>query len=155
MRGRRREGGRDLGPPLGSGESGGEAVWACACLRPEEVGPTRRACGAEAEGEEELAHPGAILGRGGEGEAPPRRAAGPALGAGGPLHRRASANSGALGGGDVRLLFTKQALGRRVQSRTAQGTRGPGGLPALSGGHFPGSLRRRSLAACRPRPGEA
>lgn len=68
-------GARDRGPPLGSGESGGEAVWACACLRPEEVGPTRRACGAEAKGEEELAHPGAILGRGGEGEAPPRRGA--------------------------------------------------------------------------------
>lgn len=59
-----------------------------------------------------------------------RRAAGPALGAGGPLRCRASANSGARGGGDVRLLFTKQALGRRERSRAAQGTRGPGGLPA-------------------------
>ena len=75
MRGRRRAGGRDLGRPLGSEESGGKPCRACASLRPEEVGPTRRACGAEAEGEEELAHPGAILGRGGEGEAPPRRGA--------------------------------------------------------------------------------
>lgn len=69
-----RGGGRDLSPPLGSGD-GGKPCWACASLRPKEVGPTSRACGAEADGEEELAHPGAILSHGGEGEAPLRRGA--------------------------------------------------------------------------------
>lgn len=62
-----------LGPPLGSGASGGQPRRAGASLRPEEVGPARRVCGAEVEGEEELAHPGGIGGRGGEGEAPRSR----------------------------------------------------------------------------------
>lgn len=67
--GGRREGraGGALGPPLGSGESGGQP------RGPEEVGPARRPCGVEVGGEEELAHPGGILGRGGEGEAPRSR----------------------------------------------------------------------------------
>lgn len=129
MRGRRREGrARGWGLDLGSYESGGKPCRACASLWPEEVGPARRACGAEAEGEEELAHTARSSAE--AGRARRLRAAGPALGAGGRLRCRASANSGARGGGDVRRLFTKQALGRRVRSRVARGTRGPGGLPA-------------------------
>lgn len=49
-----------------AGESGGKPYWACMSLWPEEVGPTLRACGAEAEGKEELAHrarPSVVAGR--------------------------------------------------------------------------------------------
>lgn len=86
-----------------------------------------------------------------------RGAAGPALRAGGRLRCRASANSGALDGGDVLLVFTKQALGRSVRRGWFDARVVPAGFLVFtfSSGHVPGSLRRLSLAARWPRPGEA
>lgn len=110
-----------------------------------------RACGTEAEGEEELAHPGAILGRGAAAPRSPLREQAGGCAAEPPPTRGLGAAATCACCLPSKPWGAGCGVGR-LEARVV-----PAGFPpsALSGGHVPGSLRRLSLAACRPRPGEA